>query len=320
MSVVDLVDCAATQRRLAQDVTARLDRVQAELAGHQRRAAAAPAGGAEWAGATQASVSLVEEAARLQAVAGALAEAMHDGPCTAGCACTAALATPAAGYRFPGGGLTCDITADGGDVWHRIGGWQQLLARVTGRESLPEGGTGMVLRFPLDADLAADLARLAAAEYRCCSFGSYTMIADGHGLRLEIRMPAEAAGMLAAVVGHAGSNPATAVGHAENDPAAAIGHAGNDPAGADGQDGNDPAAATGHAENDPAAAVGHVRNDLSAVAARSSARALTSNARGDVEGPSGHVEPPSGDVERPSGDVERPSGDVERPSGEGVRL
>jgi hypothetical protein len=44
------------------------------------------------------------------------------------------------------------------------------------------------------------LGRLAAAQYRCCSFGSYTLVVDGSGLRLEIRMPAGAAGTLAAVV------------------------------------------------------------------------------------------------------------------------
>jgi hypothetical protein len=72
---------------------------------------------------------------------------------------------------------------------------------VQGRDPLTDTDTGVALRFPLDADLAATLARLSAAEYRCCSFGSYTLVIDRTGLRLEIRMPADAAGMLAAVVG-----------------------------------------------------------------------------------------------------------------------
>ncbi|MEH1125266.1 hypothetical protein [Micromonospora sp. CPCC 206061] len=57
------------------------------------------------------------------------------------------------------------------------------------------------LQAVFDVDLAGTVGRLAAAEYRCCSFGSYTLIVDGSGLRLEIRMPAGAAGTLAAVVG-----------------------------------------------------------------------------------------------------------------------
>ncbi|GAA0467460.1 hypothetical protein Aca07nite_71060 [Actinoplanes capillaceus] len=73
---------------------------------------------------------------------------------------------------------------------------------------------GVALRFPFDVDLAGTLGRLAAAEYRCCSFGSYTLVVDGTGLRLEVRMPGEAAGMLAAVVGL----PATEVSGATDQP------------------------------------------------------------------------------------------------------
>ncbi len=97
--------------------------------------------------------------------------------------------------------LACDLVTDGGDAHHRIGVWQQALARVEHRDPLPDTADGVALRFPFDVDLAGTLARLAAAEYRCCSFGSYTLVIDGTGLRLEVRMPGEAAGMLAAVVG-----------------------------------------------------------------------------------------------------------------------
>jgi hypothetical protein len=76
-----------------------------------------------------------------------------------------------------------------------------VFTRVQRRDSLPDTDTGLALRFPLEAELAATLARLAAAEYRCCSFGSYTIIIDHTGLHLEVRMPAEATGMLDAVLG-----------------------------------------------------------------------------------------------------------------------
>ena len=61
--------------------------------------------------------------------------------------------------------------------------------------------SNLLLRFPLDTDLAATLAWLVAAEYRCCAFGSYTIVIDSAGLRLEVRMPDDAAGMLTAVFG-----------------------------------------------------------------------------------------------------------------------
>jgi hypothetical protein len=197
-------DCTTNRRRLTDAVAAQLDLVQGELADRQRRAAAAGPGSTAWAEATRDTVSLIEDAARLQAVADALAAAdPHDGPCDDDCPCAAALATPAGSYRFPAGGLACDLAADGGDVRERVGVWQQVLTRVQSREPLP--GTGVLLRFPLDAELAATLGRLAAAEYRCCSFGSYTLVVDAAGLRLEIRMPAEAAATLDAIVGPARS-------------------------------------------------------------------------------------------------------------------
>ena len=122
--------------------------------------------------------------------------------------CAEALAAPVTTYQFPtaaGGGEQapfCDIVADGGDTRDRVAVWQQVLARVERRDPLPDpadaSGTGVVLRFPSDADLAATLGRLAVAEYRCCSFGSYTIVVDGTGLRLEIRMPVEAADTMAA--------------------------------------------------------------------------------------------------------------------------
>jgi hypothetical protein len=98
------------------------------------------------------------------------------------------------------------LTARARDATARVGVWQQVLARVQRRDPLPEGGAGVALRFAPDADLAGTLARLAAAEYRCCSFGCYTLVIDETGLRLEIRMPDAAAGMLAAMVGRPGTD------------------------------------------------------------------------------------------------------------------
>jgi DNA-binding transcriptional MerR regulator len=213
-------ECTSTQQRLAAAVTARLDQVQADIAARNRQAVAAGPGTAAWATEISGSASLSEEAARLQAVAAALTTATHDGPCGDDCGCTTALAAAGTTYHFlhdatsGEAALACDLVADGGDAHQRIGVWQQALARVERRDPLPDTPDGVALRFPFDVDLAGTLGRLAAAEYRCCSFGSYTLVIDGTGLRLEVRIPGEAAGMLAAVVGL----PDTDVSGAANQP------------------------------------------------------------------------------------------------------
>ncbi|BFU43894.1 MerR family transcriptional regulator [Krasilnikovia sp. MM14-A1004] len=200
-------DCAGTRRHLAAAVTARLDQVQADVAVRNRQAVEAGPGTTGWAEKIGESASLSEDAARLQAVSAALTVAAHDGPCGDDCGCITALAVAGTTYQFPHdegtgeAGLACDLVADGGEVRDRISVWQQVLGRVEHRAPLPDTADGVALRFPFDVDLAGTLGRLAAAEYRCCSFGSYTLVVDGTGLRLEIRMPAEAAGTLAAVVG-----------------------------------------------------------------------------------------------------------------------
>jgi DNA-binding transcriptional MerR regulator len=200
-------DCTATHSHLAAAIGARLDQVQAAIADHNRQAAAAGPGTPGWATQLSGSLPLSEEAARLQAVAAALTATTHDGPCGQTCACTTALDAAGTTYHFPHDAgsseapLACDLAADAGDMHHRVGGWQQVLNRVQARTALPDTATGVALGFGSDVDLAATLARLAASEYRCCSFGSYTLVIDGDGLRLEIRMPDDAAGMLAAVVG-----------------------------------------------------------------------------------------------------------------------
>ena len=207
-------DCATAHERLAEAVTARLDVVQGRIGERQRLMAESGSGTAEWADVTTDSMALFEDAARLQAVARALTTdlvtAAHAGPCGDGCGCAAALTAPATAYHFPSdpargeAALVCDLAADGGDAHERIGMWQQVLARAQRREPLPNpdpAQTGVALWFPFDVELAATLGRLAAAEYRCCSFGSYTIVIDGTGLRLEIRMPVEAADTLAAVIG-----------------------------------------------------------------------------------------------------------------------
>ena len=197
--------CAGTQRQLTAALTARLACVQEDLAERGREAVGYGSGTPGWAEVTRHTVTLTQHAARAQAAVAAMASAPAVVPCGDSCGCRTALTAPGIAYQFPvigdGRALACDLGADGGDVHDRISVWQQVLARVQRRDAIPDAEAGVALRFPLDADLAATLARLAAAEYRCCSFGSYTIVIDDTGLRLEIRRPDQAAGTLAAVLG-----------------------------------------------------------------------------------------------------------------------
>ena len=199
--------CGSAQRGLADAVTTRLGTVQARLAEQTQRATRHGPGTPGWAEANTASVSLAEDAARLQAVAAALPATPHAGPCDDACACATAVSVPGEVYRFPAGtgadesALMCDLAADGGEATDRIGIWQQVFTQVQRRDPLDDTDNGLALRFPPDADIAATLARLAAAEHRCCSFGSYTIVIDHTGLRLEVRMPDDATAMMAAVLG-----------------------------------------------------------------------------------------------------------------------
>lgn len=55
-----------------------------------------------------------------------------------------------------------------------------------------------VLRLDLasDPDVAASVAELAAREASCCSFFTFTLTADGAGLRLDVAVPSARADVL----------------------------------------------------------------------------------------------------------------------------
>ncbi|MEU7904563.1 MerR family transcriptional regulator [Actinoplanes sp. NPDC049118] len=143
-------DCVTTQQGLADAVAARLDHVQSDIEARNRQAADAGPGSPGWVSEISRSASLSEDAARLQAVVAALTATAHDGPCGESCGCVTALAAAGTTYHFPhdpaagDGALACDLGADGGDVHHRIGVWQQVLARAESRDPLPDTTHGVV--------------------------------------------------------------------------------------------------------------------------------------------------------------------------------
>lgn len=158
------------------------------------------------------SGELVRLTAELQVAAAHLGGDPIDGPCGEGCACLGTGA-PAADADEPAPGservpvalgppsdpaIACTLPA--GEVTGRLADWQEVLGFVRAREPTADGG----LRLVLAADAPLDeLARLARAEQGCCSFFAFAITVDERGLALEVRAPADAADLVAAVFGTA---------------------------------------------------------------------------------------------------------------------
>jgi hypothetical protein len=94
--------------------------------------------------------------------------------------------------------IACTLDADGGDRTERLREWHAVLVAATGREEIDEG---IAVTFDHDIARTAELGRLLAAEYACCSFASYQLTIDARGVRLEVRTPPEARDGFAAVFG-----------------------------------------------------------------------------------------------------------------------
>jgi hypothetical protein len=104
---------------------------------------------------------------------------------------------------LPGGtrpDLVC--TLDGGlDAMRgRISEWKAVIAQATGRE--PADG-GVTLGYDHNPAVTVELARLAAAEFACCSFLTFTLTVAPEGTRFTISAPDEARDVVTAVFGTA---------------------------------------------------------------------------------------------------------------------
>ncbi|MFG2825116.1 MerR family transcriptional regulator [Kitasatospora sp. NPDC048365] len=91
-------------------------------------------------------------------------------------------------------------TLGGAELGARVGQWRELAAQADRREEIADG---LRLSFPADPGLAARIAVLAAAEQGCCAFLDFTLHLTPTSLRLAVRAPASAAGMLAELFGAA---------------------------------------------------------------------------------------------------------------------
>ncbi|MFD5317533.1 MerR family transcriptional regulator [Streptomyces sp. NPDC127098] len=91
--------------------------------------------------------------------------------------------------------VACSLT--GGQKAERVAAWRQALAGARRRE-IPEG-----LRLTVPAGRASAVAGLVAAEQGCCALFDFRLHLDGPDLHLEVRAPAEGAGLLAELFGQA---------------------------------------------------------------------------------------------------------------------
>jgi len=89
--------------------------------------------------------------------------------------------------------IACTLTATGQAV--RVDQWRALLHGAA-REPV-DGG----VRISLDAELAGQVAALAAAEQQCCAFFDFTLRLTGGRLWFEVRAPADAAPLHAELFG-----------------------------------------------------------------------------------------------------------------------
>ncbi|MFG2771089.1 heavy metal-responsive transcriptional regulator [Streptomyces sp. NPDC048350] len=89
-------------------------------------------------------------------------------------------------------------TLDRTELSERTEQWRALVARAGRREEIDDG---LRLFFPPDADLAGQIAALAAAEQGCCAFFDFTLHLTPGSLQLIVRAPESAAGMPARLFG-----------------------------------------------------------------------------------------------------------------------
>ena len=157
---------------------------------------------------TQARMSdLVELTRQLQGAAARLAGTpVSAGGCGDDCACMAApiesiRTLPIPLVRLPPESqapVACSLEAS--LAGHRLTEWQALAGKATSRYAI-EDGVG--LTFELDPELTAEIARLAAAEYECCSFLRFALAIDASGVQLEIGAPPDARQVVTALLGAA---------------------------------------------------------------------------------------------------------------------
>ncbi|MEU2723348.1 heavy metal-responsive transcriptional regulator [Streptomyces smyrnaeus] len=145
--------------------------------------------------------------AHLAAVHADLSSPAPAGACGPDCGCTTTSPSPTAGpvpitlsptCPSPAAEVRGDTpvacTLGDAELGERTEQWQQLVGKAEQREEIDDG---VRLSFPAGAELAGEVAALAAAEQDCCAFFDFRLHLTPTALRLEVRAPESAAGMLA---------------------------------------------------------------------------------------------------------------------------
>ncbi|WP_035849990.1 heavy metal-responsive transcriptional regulator [Kitasatospora azatica] len=132
------------------------------------------------------------------------------GACGPDCGCTTSSA-PAAGPGSvtlsttrpeegvePWRDIPVACTLSGAELDERTEQWQRLVSKAESRKEIADG---LRLSFPADAELAGEVAVLAAAEQGCCAFFDFTLHLTPTAFQLEARAPEAAAGVPADLFG-----------------------------------------------------------------------------------------------------------------------
>ncbi|MFF3671012.1 hypothetical protein [Microtetraspora malaysiensis] len=117
----------------------------------------------------------------------------RDAQCDPQCAFLAPPGAEPAGGRWRSAPVACSLSGDG--LADRLAQWRTLL-HAAERKEIPDG-----MRLTLPAERAVAVAELAVAEQRCCPFFDFRLHLDGPVLHLEVRTPADGAGLLAGLLG-----------------------------------------------------------------------------------------------------------------------
>ncbi len=146
-------------------------------------------------------VELAAFTAQLQAAAEHLSAKPVDGPCDEDCACVAAT-PPASTAPVTLVAKPADVpiacTLEAGAMPDRLAEWDAVLEHAHRRVATADGA--LRIGFGAGVDVS-DLARVVAAEQRCCAFFSFAIMIDERGTALEVRAPEGATDIVADLFG-----------------------------------------------------------------------------------------------------------------------
>jgi DNA-binding transcriptional MerR regulator len=178
VSIWDGEHCGPVQRRFHELVTTKIDDARSQI------------------------VELAALTAQLQSAATQLSGQPIDGPCDDNCACvtdrgvSSAPVAVALTVKPDDPPIAC--TLQPGAMPDRLAEWRAILDQARTRTTADDGA--LRVEFANDISLH-ELARLVAAEQRCCAFFSFAITVDPRGIALEVRAPEGATDIVADLFG-----------------------------------------------------------------------------------------------------------------------